>query len=92
MEDKDTIRPHHKDLGTCRSTATGFHSRHRGIVSTVTCPRQDDQPTLKEFDQIARAGGGESYLSADSSRIVNELLVLVFGSKHRDNVRNLLGP
>ena len=41
---------------------------------------------LRPFYEIARAGGGEAFLSSDQRQIMTQLVVLVFGSAHRDKV------
>ena len=41
---------------------------------------------MPEFYEIAAAGGGEAFLSADQRQIMTQLIVLVFGSKHRQKV------
>ena len=41
---------------------------------------------IREFIEIAYAGGGEAFLSADERQIMTQLLVLVFGSQHRSKV------
>jgi hypothetical protein len=63
--------------------ASDFSSQHKGIVSTVTCR---NNVRLPEFVEIAQAGGGEAFLTSDERQIMTQLMVLVFGSKHRDKV------
>ena len=41
---------------------------------------------LSEFDKIAQVGGGESFRTSDERQIMTQLLVLVFGSRHRSKV------
>ena len=41
---------------------------------------------MPEFYEIAAAGGGEAFLSTDQRQIMTQLMVLVFGSKHRQKV------
>ena len=75
--------PHQEYLPTCLRLASDFHGMQKGIVSTVTCraPRQ-----LREFVEIAEVGGGEAFLTADERQIMTQLIVLVFGSRHRAKV------
>ncbi len=75
--------PHQQDLPTCLRLASDFHGMQKGVVSTVTCraPRQ-----LREFVEIAEVGGGEAFLTADERQIMTQLIVLVFGSRHRAKV------
>ncbi len=75
--------PHQENLPTCLRLASDFHGMQKGIVSTVTCraPRQ-----LREFVEIAEVGGGEAFLTADERQIMTQLIVLVFGSRHRAKV------
>jgi DNA-directed RNA polymerase subunit RPC12/RpoP len=75
--------PHAKDKQACLRVAGDFASQNKGIVSTVTCR---NSVKLPEFVEIAQAGGGEAFLTADERQIVTQLLVLVFGSKYRDKV------
>lgn len=75
--------PHAQQLGTCLSIASDFQQQHGGIVSTVTCRRGT---RLDEFYEIARMGGGEAFLTRDERQIMEQLLVLVFGSKFRGKV------
>lgn len=75
--------PHLQDLKTCLEIASDFSSQQEGFVSTVTCHLSTP---LKEFVDIAQAGGGEAFLTRDERQIVTQLMVLVFGSKYRDKV------
>jgi Mg-chelatase subunit ChlD len=75
--------PHEEKLKRCLEIARDFQQQHKGIVSTVTC--RNDQP-LPEFYQIAVAGGGEAFLTTDQRQIMTQLMVLVFGSQHRQKV------
>ena len=75
--------PHEEKLKRCLAIAGDFRQQHKGIVSTVTC--RNDRP-LPEFYQIAVAGGGESFLTSDQRQIMTQLMVLVFGSQHRQKV------
>lgn len=77
--------PHAEDLKTCTEIASDFSSQHGGIVSTITCRAAGGAP-LPEFVEIAQAGGGEAFLTSDTRQIMEQLLVLVFGSKHRGKV------
>lgn len=74
--------PHTKRFADCLNCAAGFR-RRGGIVSTVTCRRRSHIP---EFQQIARAGDGEAFLTTDQQQIMRALLVLVFGSKYQNEV------
>jgi Mg-chelatase subunit ChlD len=75
--------PHPQDHGTCLSIASDFQREHNGIVSTVTCRRGT---RLDEFIEIAEMGGGEAFLTSDERQIMEQLIVLVFGSKFRSKV------
>lgn len=75
--------PHEQNLKRCLSLAGDFHQKQQGLVSTVTC--RSDRP-LPELYQIAVAGGGEAFLTSDQQQIVTQLMVLVFGSQHRQKV------
>ncbi|HZL90203.1 MAG TPA: vWA domain-containing protein [Pirellulaceae bacterium] len=75
--------PHEENLKKCLELASGFKGQQKGIVSTVTC--RSTAP-LPEFYEIARAGGGEAFLTSNQREIMSQLIVLVFGSRHRDKV------
>ncbi len=75
--------PHAADKDTCLRLASEFRRQHRGIVSTVTC--HSDQ-RLASFVEIAQMGGGEAFLTRNEREIMTQLIILVFGSKHRDKV------
>jgi hypothetical protein len=75
--------PHRERLQRCLELATEFRQQHKGIVSTVTCRSRSPLP---EFYQIATAGGGEAFLTTDQREIMTQLMVLVFGSQHRQKV------
>lgn len=75
--------PHREYLARCLALASEFRQQHGGIVSTVTC--RSDSP-LPEFYQIALAGGGEAFLTSHEREIMTQLMVLVFGSRHRQKV------
>ena len=74
--------PHPNRLVRCQSLASQFR-KMGGIVSTVTC-RQPER--LDAFISIAQLGRGESYLTRHERQIVSQLMILVFGSQHRDKV------
>lgn len=75
--------PHQQYLATCLSIASDFHSQQAGIVSTVTCRSAHRLPS---FVEIAEVGGGEAFVTADERQIMTQLMVLVFGSRHRAKV------
>jgi hypothetical protein len=75
--------PHPEKLKRALEIAGQFRSQSKGIVSTITC--QSDTP-MPEFYEIAAAGGGEAFLTTDQRQIMSQLMVLVFGSRHRDKV------
>lgn len=41
---------------------------------------------IPEFVQIAEVVGGEAFLMTDTRQIMTQLMVLAFGSKHKDKV------
>jgi hypothetical protein len=75
--------PHREKLQFCLAVAGDFKSNQTGVVSTVTCRSPSPLP---EFYEIAQAGGGEAFLTSDQRQIMTQLMVLVFGSRHRDKV------
>jgi Mg-chelatase subunit ChlD len=75
--------PHQSRKIECQKLAAEFRNRQRGVVSTVTC-RSDQK--LEDFELIARVGGGESFLTRNEREIMQQLIVLVFGSQHRAKV------
>ena len=75
--------PHAGDVAKCLALASDFQRTQKGIVSTVTC--RHGEP-LREFYDIARNGAGEAFLTSNERQLVTQLMVLVFGSAHRDKV------
>ncbi len=75
--------PHVATIGNCQTMASDFRHKQRGVVSTVTCHKARE---LDEFVKIAAIGGGEAFLSRDERELMTQLMVLVFGSKHRRKV------
>jgi hypothetical protein len=75
--------PHRGKLQLCSALAGDFRREQKGVVSTVTC--RGSAP-LPEFYEIAQAGGGEAFLTRDERQIMTQLMVLVFGSQHREKV------
>jgi von Willebrand factor type A domain-containing protein len=75
--------PHRERLQRCLQIATDYRKNEKGIISTVTC--RNSAP-LDEFYQIAMAGGGEAFLTSNQREIMTQLMVLVFGSQHRQKV------
>ena len=75
--------PHREKVQYCVTLARDFSRDQKGIVSTVTC--RNEAP-LPEFYEIARGGNGEAFLSTDERQIMTQIMVLVFGSRHRDKV------
>lgn len=67
----------------CEKLAKEFKGQSKGIVSTVTC--RANKP-MDEFYSIAMAGGGEAFISENQREIVEKLMVLVFGSQHKEKV------
>jgi DNA-directed RNA polymerase subunit RPC12/RpoP len=74
--------PRPDEIVSCQQMAADFR-RQGGIISTVTCR---NSRRLDAFVSIADLGGGESFLTTHEREIVTQLLVLVFGSQHRDKV------
>lgn len=75
--------PHDEDLQECHQIVSAFHRREKGIVSTISCRAGQHIPA---FLEIARAGHGEAFFLADHRRIIEQLVVLVFGSENRERV------
>jgi hypothetical protein len=75
--------PHSDKLKRCLQIATDFRKNEKGILSTVTCRSSSPLP---EFYEIAMAGGGEAFLTTNQREIMTQLMVLVFGSQHRQKV------
>ena len=75
--------PHSSDVERCLALAKRFHNQHKGTISTITCRRPH---VLPEFYEIARAGGGEAHTLEHAHGLLNDLLVLTFGSEHREDV------
>ena len=75
--------PHPSRKKSCLNLAGAFRRQQNGIVSTVTC---HSDRRLIDFVDIAQIGGGESFLARDEQEIMTQLMVLVFGSAHREKV------
>ncbi len=74
--------PHSQQQVRCLQLASDFR-RRGGVISTVTCRKAEPLPSFLEISQL---GGGEAFLSVDERQIVTQLMVLTFGSQHRDKV------
>ena len=74
--------PHPGRAVSCQKMASDFRKRG-GVISTVTCRNIRRMP---DFVSIAELGGGEAFLTTNEREIVTQLVVLVFGSQHRDKV------
>lgn len=75
--------PHLADKDYCLRMASEFRRKQQGVVSTVTCHSEQRLPA---FIEIAQMGGGEAWLTRNEREIMSQLMILVFGSKHRDKV------
>jgi DNA-directed RNA polymerase subunit RPC12/RpoP len=75
--------PHAENMKKCLELASGFKGQQKGMISTVTCRATTPLP---EFYEIARAGGGEAFLTRHEREVMTQLMVLVFGSRHREKV------
>ncbi|MEX2027085.1 MAG: vWA domain-containing protein, partial [Pirellulaceae bacterium] len=75
--------PHPEKMKECLALAGAFKGQQKGVISTVTCRASTPLP---EFYEIAKAGGGEAFLTRNQREIMTQLMVLVFGSRHRDKV------
>lgn len=74
--------PHPSHSVSCQQMASDFRKRG-GVISTVTCRNIRRMP---DFVSIAELGGGEAFLTSGEREIVTQLIVLVFGSQHREKV------
>lgn len=74
--------PHPSRVLACQKLVSEFR-KQGGVVSTVTCRRAE---RLEEFVSLAQLARGEAYLTQDERQIVSQLVILVFGSQHRDKV------
>ena len=72
--------PHKADLRACVAMADQFHRYEHGIITTITVRNPEPLP---EFVAISRAGGGSAFALADTNKLMEELVVQVFGNKHR---------
>ena len=75
--------PHAADKDICLRLASEFRRKQNGVVSTVTCHSEQRLPS---FIEIAQMGGGEAWLTRNEREIMSQLMILVFGSKHREKV------
>lgn len=76
--------PHNDKKNLTLKLASDFRRKQQGIVSTVTC--KNDGKRILEFVEIAQMGGGESFLVRDEREIMTQLMILVFGSRHKNKV------
>lgn len=74
--------PHREHIDLCVDLAKKFKAEG-GHVCTITCGKRDP---LESFQDIAEAGDGEAMTMQERGRIFQEILVLVFGSEHREDV------
>ncbi len=74
--------PHANKKREALKLASEFRRKQRGVISTITC----DNKRLAEFVEIAQMGGGESFLTRNEKELMAQLMVLVFGSRHRNKV------
>jgi hypothetical protein len=85
-------RAFHDRSGGTVSTVTC----RRGASAAVAAPGASAGPRggagsardlrMPQFVQIAEVGGGEAFLMTDTRQIMTQLMVLAFGSKHKDKV------
>lgn len=75
--------PHQEHLEDCVNIARTFYGQDGGRVNTITCGAEEPLP---EFMRIAKAGHGEALTMEQRGLIFQEILVLVFGTEHREDV------
>jgi hypothetical protein len=75
--------PHAEFRLACFGYAEAFHEKQGGVVSAFACR---EQGAMQDFAAIAQAGGGEAFAMTDPRFILEELVILAFGSKHRQRV------
>jgi hypothetical protein len=63
--------------------AQAFQEKQGGVVSALACR---EKAPMTDFAAIAQAGGGEAFAMNDPRFILEELVILAFGSKHRQRV------
>jgi hypothetical protein len=80
--------PHSDGLAKCISLADEFHRYDKGIVTMITVRNGESLP---EFVEIAKAGGGSAFGLQDTQLLMEELLVQVFGEKHRKEALKFFG-
>lgn len=75
--------PHASERTDALRLASEFRRKQGGIVSTVTCRRDQRLPA---FIEIAQLGGGEAFLTQNEHEIMAQLMILIFGSEHQEKV------
>lgn len=75
--------PHPYRLNACLDLAEKFRGYSKGRVYTVTCRSPSPLP---EFYSIARTGGGDAFVMANVDQLMDDLLVITFGTENRDQV------
>ena len=93
--------PHPSKLARCLNMAREFRERKYGRVSTICCAntafvvtrRVGSRPKIvrnaigiPEFREIAKKGGGDVYMMTDAKKLMEDILVLAFGKRHRRDV------
>ncbi len=80
--------PHQESVDKCVSLADEFHRYDKGVITMITVRNSESLP---EFIQIAKAGGGSAFGMQDTGLLMEELLVQVFGEKHRHKALKFFG-
>jgi hypothetical protein len=80
--------PHSDGLAKCITLADEFYRYEKGIVTMITVRNGESLP---EFIEIAKAGGGSAFGLQDTQLLMEELLVQVFGEKHRKEALKFFG-
>ena len=75
--------PHANRVMRCLELAQGFHQGQHGFISTITC---QSPWSLKEFQEIARTGGGEAHVLSKPEMLMEDIVVAIFGERHRKDV------
>ena len=85
-------RPENDGLNKLYQMCGQWHKRTGGIVSCIDTTGRDipGYRMMPEFQDIAKAGGGEAMLLDNPRDLISQLAVYVFGSKWKGDVESVM--
>lgn len=76
-----------RSFAACIRFASDFYDRLDGRISTITCGNDHE---MHEFRYLAQITNGESLVLRANVDIVSELVLLIFGERHRQEAAHYL--